>query len=472
MGVYVTSKTVTPLSVSCNGRVQVTLALQARPSLVGTPLDIVLLLDRSGSMTDALPALKAAAIQFVDVIRDASPDPNDPNLILNTRIGVVSFSDTATQNIALSASVSAITTQISNLMAGGSTNHADAFNVGVTTLNAGTNTQKVIVLFTDGASTAPPPTPTATATAAAAVARQTAAVYAIGLRGNGTPGLDTAALTSWVTDPADTHLAIADNPQDLEDIFNNLANGLVSQFAQNIVVVDTINPDFTIDPASIDFSMAPVGTTANAVANLANGTLTWTLDKLGDDQSEAAAVTFEVVHTAATGGTKQVNTSVTYQDATTPIGMLTFNTAPLVTVRCGPYYTEPCPVPVPIDVSSCDEIVDAPLGNITVSPSGNLLQISLTLKNVCPNRPVALGIYLTKKRPGTSTIYDPYTFRAFTIPGFSSTAGRCQDIPVDCLKFVLPPDPNIAPCATIYLKAYVFAHYIGVDSLCCLTQTV
>lgn len=469
MGVYVTSKTVTPLNLVCNGRVQITLALQARPSLAGTPLDIVLLLDRSGSMADALPELKLAAIQFVNVIRGASPDPNDPTLIQNTRIGIVSFSDNATVDLGLSNSVPALVSAINGLVSGGFTNHADAFNTGVTTLNTGSNTQKVLVLFTDGASTRPLPNPTQDATAAAAIARNTAAIYAIGLRGNGVPDLDTDALESWVTPPANTHLAIADNAQELQEIFDNLATGLTNAFAQNIEVVDTINPDFTIVPNSI-VQVQPAGTTSTTTIGPA-GTLTWRLDKLGDDQPESASVTFEAIHTGLTGGTKQVNTSITYKDDETPLNTMLFNTAPLVTVNCGPSFSEPCPIPVSISASTCDEIVDAPLGDLYLMQSGNLLQISLTLKSVCPNRPVALGIYLTKKRASSST-YDPYAFRAFTIPGFSSTSGMCQDIPVDCLKFVLPPDANIAACDVRYLKVYVFAHYIGVDPICCLSQTV
>ena len=82
---------------------------------------------------------------------------------------------------------------VNALVAGGSTNHGDAFAQATELLETGTNPVKVMVMFTDGNTTAgPPPAPIADLAKAKGII-----IYCIDLVG--TDGLDVNALNDWAT---------------------------------------------------------------------------------------------------------------------------------------------------------------------------------------------------------------------------------------------------------------------------------
>lgn len=71
---------------------QVRLSLTAEPDIVSNPTDIVLILDRSGSMTgSALANLKLGANTFIDIIDEATDGTQDGQIGSGSRIAVVSF---------------------------------------------------------------------------------------------------------------------------------------------------------------------------------------------------------------------------------------------------------------------------------------------------------------------------------------------------------------------------------------------
>lgn len=79
-------------------------------------------------------------------------------------MGVVSFSNTAVADTQLITSVDALKAAVDNLSAGGSTNHADAFAKAVQLFDPASANAKVMVMFTDGNTTAgAPPAPVAAA---------------------------------------------------------------------------------------------------------------------------------------------------------------------------------------------------------------------------------------------------------------------------------------------------------------------
>ena len=70
---------------------------------------------------------------------------------------------------------------------------------------------KVIVMFTDGKTTAgPPPAPVAAAARASG-----AIIYCIGLVGS--DGIDLSVLNSWATVPDASHVAVTPDDADLEE---------------------------------------------------------------------------------------------------------------------------------------------------------------------------------------------------------------------------------------------------------------
>lgn len=73
MGITNSNKQIDVTQIDCDGTLKVTLALAAAPDISSNPTDIVLVLDRSGSMTGVpLANLKLGANTFIDIIDEAT----------------------------------------------------------------------------------------------------------------------------------------------------------------------------------------------------------------------------------------------------------------------------------------------------------------------------------------------------------------------------------------------------------------
>ncbi len=129
MGISSSNKTINVTQIDCKGTLKVTLALSASPDIASTPTDIILILDRSGSMAGSpLDNMKSGAKTFVSIIEEATDGTQNGTIGSGSRIGVVSFSDAATVNSPLTTSVASLNAAIDSLTASGTTNHADAFS--------------------------------------------------------------------------------------------------------------------------------------------------------------------------------------------------------------------------------------------------------------------------------------------------------------------------------------------------------
>lgn len=425
MGITSSNKVVDRSEVSCDGEFQVTLALTAAPDIIENPTDIVLVLDRSGSMSGVpLAAMKEGSDTFIDIIQQATDDGSGSgDLGSGTRMGVVSFSSSAVVDAPLTASVSQLKGAVDALTAGGSTNHGDAFATATQLLETGTNPVKVMVLFTDGNTTAgPPPAPIA------AQARDKGIIiYCIGLVG--ADGLDVSALNNWATDPDSVHVAIAPTPQDLEEIFAELAANLTKPGATDLKIVEQLNPDFEI----VNIVTPAKGT----VEQQSDTQLTWKMDSLGGSGVESATLAFRVRHRGVTGGVKKVNQSIQYSDAQ---GNLVDFPDPTVNVKCDLVVcAEPCPTPVDVVAEGCSDTVVVDVGDVQLGAQGRIIQLEVTVKDVCPNRRVALGVILEEVGPDGKT--EPRGFKAYTIP--AHTQPGCRDVQVQCIRFVVPEDVSL-----------------------------
>ena len=95
MGVTNSNKVISTDRIACNGSFRVTLALTAAPDILTNPTDIVLALDRSGSMAgEPLANVKLGAKTFIDIIEKATGGSGQ--IGSGSRIGVVSFASAAT----------------------------------------------------------------------------------------------------------------------------------------------------------------------------------------------------------------------------------------------------------------------------------------------------------------------------------------------------------------------------------------
>lgn len=236
VGISNSNKELSTARINCGGSFKVILSLTAEPDIVTNPTDIVLILDRSGSMAgNALANLKSGAKKFIDIIDEATDGAQDGQIGHGSHIGIVSFASTATQDTQLITSVSDLKSAVNALSAGGSTNHADAFSKALQLFNPASTNQKVMVMFTDGRTTeGADPSPVA-----AAARAQGVIIYCIGLSGNG--GIDEQALKDWASDPDSAYVVITPDDEELEKLFEDLAKNITKPGATDIVINDKIS---------------------------------------------------------------------------------------------------------------------------------------------------------------------------------------------------------------------------------------
>lgn len=453
MGVTNSNKILSTSHIDCGGTFQITLSLTAAPSIVSNPTDIVLILDRSRSMSGSpLANLKNGAKKFIEIIDESTDGTKDGQIGNGSHIGIVSFATTATKDMPLTTSVADLDATINALSANGSTNHADAFSQAMQLFDPASTNMKVMVMFTDGETTAgPPPGPVA-----AAAKAQGVVIYTIGLSGNG--GIDEQALEDWASSPASSHVLITPDDAELEDLFADLAENIVKPGATDIVITDTVASCFKI--LSVD---APTKGTA---ALLTPTSLQWKIEKLGASANEGASLAFTVQHAGPCSGSIVVNESTTYDDKEKNV--VTFP-SPSIQVECHDVVQkEPCPEPFDIQIDGCEDNVEFHAGDLALDSLGRILQLDVTLKNICPHRRVALAVALTEVdmhgneyKRGLKTILVP-----------AHTRNNCTDVTVRCIKFVLPEALDVSGdtdsiCNKRKFKARFFANYIDTDFECC-----
>ena len=449
MGITNSNKVINADRIDCDGSLKVTLALTAAPDIITNPTDIALVLDRSGSMTGTpLANMKTGAKTFIDIISEATGGQPSGEIGSGSHIGIVSFSNTAVQDTQLITSVDTLKNAVDALVAGGSTNHADAFTKAIELFDPSSGNAKVIVMFTDGNTTAgAPPAPVA-----AAARAQGIIIYCIGLVGS--DGVDVNTLNDWATDPD-----ASPDAAELEQLFAELAANISKTGATDIVINEVVNSDFVI--TSILNPAVGTATMLNATS------LRWEIEELGVSASESATLEFFIRHVGQNPGTKLVNASITYSDAEG--NKVTFP-EPKVLVECDiVVHPESCPEPVELTVEGCADAVLVDLGDTWLESQGRIIQMDLTIKNVCPNKRVALAVILTEV--DEEGMEYQRGMKAMTIPAHS--APECRDVQVKCVKFVVPEDLDVsdgaqtAMCSPRRFKARLIAHYMDTDYRCC-----
>lgn len=453
MGVTNSNKELNVSEITCGGSFRVKLSLTAAPDITTNPTDIVLILDRSGSMQGApLANLKNGAKAFIDIIDEATDGTQDGQIGSGSRIGIVSFADVATQDTQLITDVSDLKDAVDALTSGGSTNHEDAFTKALDLFDPASTNAKVMVMFTDGVTTAGgDPNPVATLAKSQGVI-----IYCIGLSGNG--GLDEQALRDWASDPDSAYVAITPDDAELEDLFRDLARNISNPGATNVVITDTVAPCFRITSIS--------SPTKGSATLIGTNTVRWNIEELGVTASEGATFEFTVLHIGPCAGTVEVNESITYDDEE---GNIVTFPSPTVEVDCGvDVCPEGCPVTVDLTVDGCTDTVEFDAGDLVMDSLGRIVQLEVTLRNVCPNRRVALAVMLNEL--DELDVEYKRGLKTLTIP--AHTREGCRDVTVRCIKFVLPEDLDVSGNATSIcnerrFRARLIAHYVDYDFECC-----
>lgn len=455
MGITNANKKISKSRIQCDDTFNIELSLTASPDIISSPTDIVLILDRSQSMSGApLANLKSGAKKFIDIIAEATDGAKDGEIGYGSRIGIVSFATAAVQDTQLITSVAQLKSAISSLSAGGFTNHEDAFIKASELFDPQSSNAKVMVMFTDGKTTAGgDPTPVALQAKSDGTI-----IYCIGLNGSG--GLDEQALDEWASDPSSSYVTITPDDQKLEDIFADLAKNISKPGATGIVLKDVISPCFNIVSVS--------SPTKGSADILSKTSLKWEIDELGVTGSEGAVLEFTVRNTGGCSKEIAVNEDIIYTDRE---GNKAVFPKPTVYVDCGDITVrEACPDPVDITVTGCADSVVFDAGDLEISGTGRILQLDVTLKNVCPEKRVALAVMVTEidekgmeYKRGFKTMVIPAHYR-----------NSCQDIKIECIKFVLPESiseaeeaDGLSLCGKRQFKAGFLASYIDYDIQCC-----
>lgn len=450
MGVTNYNKELSATQITCDEAFNIRLSLTAEPDITANPVDVVLILDRSGSMAgSAIANLKNGAKAFIDVIYNATGGVNG-QIAGGTRIGIVSFADLATQNQPLITDVNALKASIDGLSAGGSTNHADAFTKATQLLGVPTGKPQFMIMFTDGfTTTGGDPNPVATAAKAQGIV-----IYAIGLSGNG--GIDVGALEDWASDPSSSYVVITPDDEELEEIFKEIAENISKPGATNVVIRDKVLPCFAVTA----LSSPSKGTATMVDAN----TVEWRIDELGVNGSEGAFFEFTVRRVGDCVGETEVNESVLYCDTE---GNIVNFPSPTLVVECGVPVVEPCPQAVDYEAVGCEDTIEFDAGDVEMQSLGRIVKVDFTLQNVCPNKRVAVAVVLNEidemgneHKRGMKTL---------TIP--AHTQSSCRDVLVRCVKFVLPEDLDALDgtrmCNERNLRVRILANYIDNNFECC-----
>lgn len=257
-------KTASPGVVPPGGEVTVMLSLTGLDGAclpARKPADVMLVLDRSGSMSgQPIQDAKAAAKSFVDRM-DLSMD----------QVGLVSFATSATLDQTLTQMAGPVRTAIDGLSADGTTNIADSLTLAQGELASGRHraaNQPVLILMSDGRpNVGSDPSGAARAAATAAKAAGTR-IFAIGLGNDIDPNL----MRDLASSPSDYFFA-PDSSQ-LDAIYQQIAGAIGGSPATNITIVDRLSDYVTLVPNSFTGSPTPD-------VSPDGRTLTWRIPRLG-----------------------------------------------------------------------------------------------------------------------------------------------------------------------------------------------
>ncbi|MGM0606536.1 MAG: vWA domain-containing protein [Halobacteriota archaeon] len=172
----------------------------------GGDVDVLLVLDRSGSMSGSMTGMKDAAKGLVDEL-DSSV----------ANVGLVSYASSASLDQELTDAHGDVNSAIDGLSAGGGTNIEDGVVTAQDELNNGTNARsgarKIMVVMSDGE---------ATRGGDPVVAADDAKDDGIELFTVAFGSADETTLQNMASDPWDAHFFQADDEEDLIDVFSQI----------------------------------------------------------------------------------------------------------------------------------------------------------------------------------------------------------------------------------------------------------
>jgi Mg-chelatase subunit ChlD len=252
---FVRDKWAAPRRIPLGATVDVTLTVTGECLEEGRGADIVLVIDRSGSMRGAkMEAARNAAVAFVgEMDLDVS------------RVGVVLFSDQASLAMTLTNSAEAVIDAVVGFGAPqGGTDIGEGIQLGAAELstNGRPEAERILIVMSDGR----PEAATVDADAAADAAKAAGfRVFSIGFGGDADPAL----MRRIASAPGDYYFA--PGTAELSTIYTEIARRITGGIiAQTMTITDVVPANMTLVPGSVN----------PAPAEFANRVLRWVLNDI------------------------------------------------------------------------------------------------------------------------------------------------------------------------------------------------
>ena len=455
MGVRNPIKTINKGLIKCNEKATINIGFDAFSELKNRPADIILIVDRSSSMNgERIKFTKEGVNNLIDLVSEASGGIVGESISNGSRIGLVTFATTSSLASPLTTDVKQLKDAVANIAVGGSTNHSAAFTEARKMIDYNVKNDKIVIMFTDGITTEG----NDPASITTAIKNEGASIYCIGIVD------DDTRLVRWASEPKEQFVVSTNDPAKITELFNSVAYDVIKVGAADAVITEEIDPNFKI---------SKINTVSDGTANITSPqTLVWTMGTVGVGDDDKVALSFDIEYIGNTGGTYNVNKSIMYSDRAG--GELDF---PAITldVDCDSIIVNPdeCGTATSFQVDGCADSTVINGNDTTIKDLGRIVQVDVPIKNVCPNKRLAVGVILTEIDSGN--IEHNRGMKTLLIPPIEST--KCENIIIKCVSFVVPEaldtTGNVdALCNSRDFKARVLVNYVDTDIVCCNPETV
>ncbi|MGY5346092.1 IPT/TIG domain-containing protein [Paenibacillus glucanolyticus] len=272
---YLTVKrTVSPVEITTEQQAEVTLTIKGTPPAnIVKPNDVILVIDKSGSMSgEKIVSARNAAKGFIDLMD-----------LTKHQVGIVDYSSSSNiKTFPMTTDAVAAKNYIDTINANGGTATGDAIQGAIDVLaNHRPEAQPVIVLLTDGDATEPSGNPYQYALQKSAEAKAAGIVfYTIALL-NANDDPETSKPNLLMMDMATTshHHHFVLGSVGLSEIYNAIVKEIGVASAYDVIVKDTIGSDFELVPGSYENNIPRPTVAGNILSwnfiELKNETLTF-----------------------------------------------------------------------------------------------------------------------------------------------------------------------------------------------------
>lgn len=412
--------------IPCDGCVTVTLGLTAAPEEGAA--DIVMLLDRSGSMAhhEKLTQLQLGAVHQLDLMTKLTGGIPGKTLGNGNRLALISYADQPKLEQGLSAQVENAKQKIQALCAGGCTNHVLAFRLAAELFEPCACRKRVIIVYTDDAF-------------------GETEILGRAIRQARQAGIIVYCFNVTVPDCGcrEPVCQMAGTPEALR-----------GAFCQSLVRDGRVEIK-----AAEDFELLRLETPAAGHAvQTGQQTAVWELGTLEGGCEQKLTLSLVLCHVGRSGGDKPLFQVLQYRDGCG-------NTLQFPPVRIKVDCAEPCPGGEGFLLEHCQDTTVVDLGDTGLQNSGRMVIVNTTIKQVCPGKRVAVAVQLTEQvKEGRE---EPRGMQVLTLPAHEGP--DCRDIRLNCIRFAVPEEgPGL--CRRRCFRARVFANYLDFEQACCETE--